>query len=359
MVVYHHWGISATTGERVTHKDPSPSTSGAATTRDIRLDSLKGLAILGVLTLHLVPVKFMSTSPALVPHGLALLSVAVYQASRMAVPVLVLVSLYLFATLRPGRSHYLARRLRRIGSVLVVWLVVYATLGVAVGARESFSSIGSVLAYPFTDSLLYFLTDLMLMTAIVEVLARAADALPERMGTAVLHAIFWASIAALGVAEVLAWHPRIWSLVNFLPYAPAALLLQKRRFGRWTAPAGFAASLAAEAWLISSGRLHLGGTGYARPMFVFAALLLFAFWSESDWARMPTLARIGASSLGIYLVHPLVAAGLRRWAGFGASEVAVSWGTVELALGLTASTVVVTALTLVLLNKTPARRFVR
>jgi surface polysaccharide O-acyltransferase-like enzyme len=335
------------------------ATERAASDRDMRLDSLKGLAILLVLMLHLQPLKFAATSTAAIPRLLAAASVIAYQACYMAVPVLLLTSLYLYADRRAGRPGYLSRRSLRIGRVLAFWLVIYGTLGVYLGLREPFSGLASVLSFPFTDGALYFLTDLLMLTVITELLARGTEMVPERVGDWALHGVFWATVALTAVIEALMLRQTTWNLLNFLPAAPAALLLRRRQMRGWPIAVGLVTATVYEAWAIPAGRLELGPTEYARPILVFGAVLLFMIWSGAKWTRRPVLAWLGVNSLGIYLVHRLVMAGLVSRAGLGWSKVPVAWGFLLVSPGLTAATLLLTALILVLMNKSAAKRFVR
>lgn len=89
--------------------------------RDVRLDYAKALAISFVLFLHLEPIKILGTGflSRITNFGIKQIH---FQIAAGAVPLFLLVSLYLFyQKTEVSALHYLDKRWRRLVEVFVFW----------------------------------------------------------------------------------------------------------------------------------------------------------------------------------------------------------------------------------------------
>lgn len=201
--------------------------------RDLRLDTLRALAIVLVLLRHLQPLKFSSGFPA------QYMSFFHYQVTLIAVPIFYIVSLFLFYSHSLDNTTYLKRRLRRISKLYGFWtivqLTVYAVI-VYVGLEHEPISISGVILEGgprlprIGGSVFYFLFNLIPLTILAFLYAKLNDRIKMPIGIAVIlgSAIYFTLCSIRGVDIPY------WRLDNFILYIPIAYMLAHKgnRF-RW------------------------------------------------------------------------------------------------------------------------------
>lgn len=326
--------------------------------RNWRLDYTKGIAIILVLGSHLMPITFAPDTAGLLQVGSYASLAYSYFLSTLAVPMFYLVALAVYY-MRPAPG----RRLRRIAGLYVFW-VTFAYVAWWAATREpprfDFQTLrlGGPSLVGAEATVFYFLFDLFLVIALGAALDQASHAKPQVAHTtaqllvAIPCVTFWALI-------LLRIRLPLWSVLNFLPFVGLAYLLRgdaPTRPWRWYAYAAVA-SIGIE----SLAFYRLNGTvfsmpNYARTSVVFGSLALFLYLQQANIRRSWSLETIGRHSLGIFALHTYVQYWLSSM--MPAMEIVVSGGAVKVSLGLTLTTLLVTACMVLVMAKTPLRRFV-
>lgn len=273
--------------------------------RDRRLDSLKGVAIILVLLWHLQPFA-----------GLGRLWriswVFNWQLSLLGVPVLYLVSLYLFDRRASRGLSYAATRARRIGVLLVSWGVLQTLAYVIIVHRLpalqlSLLYMGGPALPTVGDSVFYFLFNLLLLTAASYVFVR----LPARARAIVGTAIVLASLVYFEACSVgLLGEIPYFSLLNFVVYIPIAawLAAHSRSCVRFRTPLTWAWVVLLMHDLVLRGpiphSLQLSSFSYyGRDSLVVGATLLLVATLSAKPRPMPVLETAGRYSLGLFALH--------------------------------------------------------
>lgn len=319
--------------------------------RDPRLDAVKATALTFVLVWHLHPV-YVDRAPAIE----WLVSFFDFEVSLVAVPSFLVVSLLLFLPRATEGPMALARRLSRLGQVFLFWsgvqLLLYALVHRALPplSFELLAQGGPALPR-IGGSVFYYLFDLMVVTAAAAAFARIPE--PWRRRTAVLVAA--ASAAwfeyALFTHRTLLYH----RADNFLVYVPIAFYL----------PALVPHyRLFLLGWALFAAQDVLVGRAadcvYGRVSIACGAVALLG-WFHARAPRPPgrVVQALATWSLGIYALHKYALYLLLVAKGSRSLNLTVGGATVHVAaLLLFAGTLLLTALGIALLARTPLRRFV-
>lgn len=275
--------------------------------RDPALDGVKGLAAIAVLVQHLVLLSYTATAAGVVPMAVQLAQVAVYQyLFRLSVPVFYLVSLNLLLSSKLTSLQKLRRRFARIGSAIAVWFLVYWVAKWPASAPPSDNLLRAA-TQVYRHGSLYFLVNLMVLSALAEGLVQVERLLGHRGSALLVWGGLITSMVGLGVLEA-SLHPLpFWHICNFIPYVFAARLLRSRSIGIVALLLGGA--LVMEAYLLAGESVSLADLplyAYGRPVVVTGALaLMMAALALPPLVWKKGLRVIGRYSLGVYLVHPL------------------------------------------------------
>jgi len=217
------------TRSRRHHESESPE-------RDKTLDALKGLAIVLVLVLHVVPLTYVPRSGGVIhwPEAALHLSSTLFYMyiCRLAVPIFFVVSLLLVLE-SPRPTVLLARRrLVRLFELLMFWAAVYWLAGWPQSAPAK-GSLRVYLGTLYRNGSLYFLVDLGVLTVIIVLLRLIQSKLPGDALDAIAIVGLGLSVAYLGYLQVTAAALPFWQVLNFIPYAFGACIVRRRE---WIAP---------------------------------------------------------------------------------------------------------------------------
>lgn len=92
------------------------------TGRDPRLDLAKALAISFVLFWHLKPLKLEKSGSLILSTFDTLIKSFYVHITLIAVPLFIIVSLYIFyQRIECSSNNYIAKRIRRLGEVYIFW----------------------------------------------------------------------------------------------------------------------------------------------------------------------------------------------------------------------------------------------
>lgn len=358
-----------------TTRPGSPAPDGAAPPRAVErpaaqeprayaplLDVLRILAILGVVTVHVIADHVSAESPVAVLLLRSLLAVAV--------PAFIMISGALNldpAAMRDGTGPFLARRLRRLLPATVVWTVLYVIVSaqLAGGApRAEDLAMGVLEASIFPH--LYFLPLIIGLTVITPPLATyLAQSSRRAWGVGAVTALWACTVMAIG--PLTSWFSddplmpmQLGALTYFLPYVGYYVL------GRaaWAAPPARTGALAA---LAACGMLMTAATvlAYSAPWtqvppgsvllptylaptvmamsvsWVALVLAVGRSWRVGERAQR-VLRELGNATFGVFLLHFAVLVLLRE---LGAPQDSVA------ALVLLDAAVVAVSFALVLLGR--------
>lgn len=293
--------------------------------RDDALDRAKAIAISLVLVWHLHPFAVpRDHSQIFLSEFQAVLDFFYIQISLIAVPLFILVSLYLFCgkldTLGPA---YALRRLFRLVVLYAAWTICQFTLfyvfhtyqGLRSGRGIVYPPLGDMACLlmkggpplPFAgDSIFYFLFVLTCLSGLMTVFHGILSRSPYRhmaafFGTAIFLCYFqWLSCNGQGIPY--------WRLDGFLIYIPLTHLVRYTEsswrpltvFGLFVCFAVFAGQ---DVIL----RNHFGSTGaYSRPSLVFGSTAVLAslrVFSHKFKRTSGIAAFLGANSLGVFAIH--------------------------------------------------------
>lgn len=294
------------------------------------IDAARVVAILAVISIHVV--SPLVTNRAL-PES-SWFGNVVDSAARWSVPLFVMISgaLLLHSGLADDPLSFYRRRLSRIVPPLVAWTAIYLVVGnLTADNPKTLNAAGYAILAGRPSFHLYFLfliTGLYLIAPFLRPLVRLAD--QRTLGIAVL--VF----LGLGIADLLiiAWGGigQVNATTRFVPYIGYFLA------GAWlvgVAPSrsriGAAAAVAVGGMLATAvgTELLILRVGLGRGLYLYeylsvttvpVSLAVFALflWSAPTIRRLADrlprgwLSTVAASTLGIYVIHPLVLGGLER-----------------------------------------------
>ncbi len=274
-------------------------------TRDARLDALKGVAIVLVLLWHLQPFAGLG-------RFWRLTWVFNWQISLLGVPVLFLVSLYLFDRRASRGPSYAAKRLGRIGVLLVIWGVLQSIAYVLIvhrlpAVQISLLYMGGPALPTVGDSVFYFLFDLLLLTGASYLYLRLPARVRALVGvTVVIASLLYFEACALGLLGDIPY----FSLLNFVVYIPIAAWLasHSRSCVRLRLPLACAWVVLLVHDVVLRGpiphSLQLSSFSYyGRDSLVAGATLLLVATLSAKPRPMPALETVGRYSLGLFAVH--------------------------------------------------------
>jgi surface polysaccharide O-acyltransferase-like enzyme len=345
-----------------------------AETRAPWLDALRIVAILAVITIHTVSPL---TAGAAVPRFSASWWIATTMnvASLWCVPVFVMISgALLLDPARPPRSvgSFYRRRLQRIGLPLVFWSVLYISLRPTLfGEHVSRSQLVHDVAAgrPFLQMYyLYVILGLYVVAPVLQELVRRCSSRRlailaiSILAVNVVDATLRAFASAGGTNALTEWIP-------FLGYFVAgAWLMQRWPTRRSGGYAAVAAVTAVVVTVVGSAALiaHFGWTDRGRVLLTYQSptvvvMSLGVFWCARVWATRrrrsprPALARLGAATFGVFLVHPLFLVPLLSHSGRPQTPIGVVLGVPLIVAGVALASLL---LTLALERVPGARRLV-
>ena len=274
--------------------------------RDAGLDLLKAISIIFVLLWHLQPFKFFQESGIISNIFNYLLDIFNIQVSLTAVPIFIVVSLYLFFATSNNHND-LKKRLARILQVFIFWSAIqfmFSYFAIGKIPQPSVKMImGVAPELPFVgDSVLYFLFNLFFVTAIAFLFKQAKAKLQRILSiiTIVFYLINFEIISSPGINVFIPY----WNLENFIIYIPIAFYLAKYKekilkFKKYYLLAYIVFSIQ-DIYLRYS---NYGTSIYARNSIVFGALTIFCFVYPLEIKNSKYVQLLSKYALGIYAIH--------------------------------------------------------
>lgn len=324
------------------------------------IDLAKGICILLVVIWHTQAITLLRRGEAGLLVDLAIIGQRAFYffGTLLAVPTFFFLSLYLYAQHRRTQPDYLRRRLFRLAVIFVAWSLAWTAFvalcsGSSPEVRPLHFFMGGPPLPPVGDSVLYFVSNLALLTILLEALLSLSPGTAVRLATGLLlllaFAFCWFLFSGIRIP--------FWLPVSFLPAVPLVVLADAGRLfpGRrqWLLPLlGFSVAVALEiAAIAHHDRLP---STYARPSPWIGGLLLLQVLRSSRPGACPSFERLGRRTLGIFVLHKFPLALLVR-----AIEPQILWlgglG-MRVDLLLVAILTMLATITLVwVLRKTPAR----
>lgn len=291
--------------------------------RNAGLDFLKACAITAVVLWHGEPIHLDPNNSApgqTLTAARTLAYLAGYDLLLFAVPVFMMVSLYLFIPRAESRGwHYSRDRVLKIVGLYLFWLIVQFALVAVTAAVVGMPPLTPwMLWWGGPDlfgegTVLWFLRNLALVTAfggLYVLLPRGA-----RTTTGVL--VVGATIAWFAWSGFAAREIPLNNVLSFMIYVPVADLLVWRSGDRsftrvlWAA---FALTAGAEVLLRVLdlvGRIHYHVNDYARVPAVLGAAALVSLMATHPIMQYRPVEWVAQHSLGIYAVHRTVLGSLR------------------------------------------------
>lgn len=338
------------------------SAAPVLTGRDPKIDLLRAIAIVLVLVWHLQPLKGFRS-----PIVAAPVFVFNVQVALLAVPLLFTLSLLLL--LRRGDASW--RYLRRRTGWLAALFAVFSCIQWGLAALVNTDPVKVTAARVFMggppldvggDSVFYFLSDLMILTALGWLLLRVPRA--------VARYIAWATIALPAVAypllSVAGVELSYWDPLCFLPYVGLAWVAVEYERGlaraAWALLGAYVVVAAAELLFMEYGAAPftapIGGMQrevYARVTLILGVAAVLALATRLRIGPDAVVYATSRYSLGLYALHKwLLLAVVTALAGFSAGALsALFW------LGVTVLTAAGTAVAVALLGRSPLWRLVR
>jgi surface polysaccharide O-acyltransferase-like enzyme len=294
---------------------PHRAISVAAGGRSDGWDALKGIAIIGVVTIHSL---FVATRA--VPSR----SVAVASAGLgVAVPTFILLSALLASreAMRSSAGTAVLRRVVRLVPLYLIWTGVYIALSYLSGGPDLVqlrrSSVVAVLLFGGSWYHLYFLPALIQLLVALPLLVLLVKT-PLRARVALLAGIVFLALGPLvsGASSPGGHSPHhhlvvalfsssyvfVWIPFGLAGAAVAMGTVAIRRPARWVAIGFVVFTLETLEGLAT----HTSpSTGYARAGFLMAAI--GAIGATRHWSSPPRwLVTLGRYSLGVFLLHPIL-----------------------------------------------------
>ncbi|CAB3643518.1 hypothetical protein LMG26685_02166 [Achromobacter mucicolens] len=199
-----------------------------------------------------------------------------------AVPFFIFISCFLYASKDPTRAS-LSARTKKLITLHCFWAVTYfLVLGGVPSLLGAFSTFQIRPLYAlFTGMGSYYFFSALLVTTI-------ATHFASRLGDTALWACLIGSLLSITGMQVAAitgwntWAAAFWNPLNYLPTAPAAVLLvrytSKDKIAPWFAlgaTAFFVLSAILE-WLLLPGRIFISSYGYAMPAYTRISPMIFS-----------------------------------------------------------------------------------
>ncbi|ASK64942.1 hypothetical protein CFK39_02820 [Brachybacterium avium] len=297
------------------------------------LDVVRIIAVLGVITVHVIADHLDSGSTVLMHVLRSLLSTAV--------PAFIMISGALNlapAAMRHGSAQFLDRRLRRLVPATVVWTAFYAgVMGILlpdepVDWRQEVLDLLTASSYPH----LYFLPLILGLTVVTPVIAAYVGDSGRRAWICGAVAAGWALVVmavpqlTTGLFEKPLMPLQMGVFTYFLPFIGYYVLGRAawtapvgRVGGRWLLLAAVPVTTAATVWAYISrvtatppGKFLLPTYVAPTVMLLSLALVIALMALGRDWsvaARTERrLRRIGDATFGVFLVHFAILVGLRE-----------------------------------------------
>jgi hypothetical protein len=276
--------------------------------RNTGLDSLKAISIVFVLLWHLKPVQLIERADAFIFPSWLFNGINFFylQISLTAVPVLLIVSLYLLFSKLKENEDYIYRRLARLTKLFIFWTTIQV-LFCAIFNRQSFSGLSWKLVLvgikpdlPYVgDSVFYFLFILLLLT----ILSFFYQKLNAAIQAVLCPVIFLASLAYFQLSASTNQIP-YYALTNFLLYVPVAFLLftaQEQLFRyKYVYLIGFLLFSTFDTQLLATDvALNL----YGRVSIVFGVLSLVCFVYPLKLGQNNVTQLLANYSLGLFALH--------------------------------------------------------
>jgi fucose 4-O-acetylase-like acetyltransferase len=277
------------------------------------VDALKGVLIVLVLLSH-TRVFALNATVGASTAAEAVASIARFidlWVLPLAVPTFLVASLWIYAERRDGSLRHLVRRLKRLGLLYIFWTAVqFCVAFVLNGSAEGFSARDLLTGGPAIPivggSVVYFLSNLILLTCIVEGLYR----LGPTLRTCLCIAILTATVAGFAWLTVLGYYVPFWYPLSFIPAAPIVVLLHGHaaRLRRLWPAAATAWWVVGMAEMARSAAVADAVSPYARVSLWAGATGLMGAIGLATHPPNPQLMRLGANTMGVFVLNLYVAA---------------------------------------------------
>lgn len=277
--------------------------------RDYGLDTLKAVSITFVLLWHLQPFRYFLQVDITIVNKIFIVFFHIlnFQIFLTAVPVFILVSIYLFFEKAQKNYHYLKKRVIRIFQLFAFWSITQVTFSYLVTGNFPSVSVETIIGVkpglPIVgDSVFFFLFDLLVLITLAFIYLRLNSNLKNILSyIAIVTFLLYFEAIRLPTINILIPY---WSLKNFLVYIPIALLLlnYKERIIKFKFYYLFAYIV------FSIQDVYLRHHGYetcvyARDSIIFGSLTLFCFIYPLKFRTSKHIQMLGKYSLGIYALH--------------------------------------------------------
>ena len=194
------------------------------------VDALKGLLVILVVLWHTQGITVvLPTTPTWFQRAVDLAVAGIYvEITLLAVPTFLLVSIWLYVLRRDGSAAYLRRRLLRLASLFLVWSVIQTAIALLIEGRDVRLEVGDLFTggppLPIVGgSVLYFLSNLMLLLCVAEGLMRLTRELRRRLSIGML--------CVLGVTYAVAFAARLFHRILVAALIPCGTAA-RRAVGR-------------------------------------------------------------------------------------------------------------------------------
>lgn len=344
--------------------------------RDPRLDLAKAIAISLVLLWHLQPLQLNVTGES--AFSIKLLKFLVeqfnYQITLLAVPLFLLVSIFLFFGKMQGQvADYSRKRLLRIFEIFLFW-TTFQTLGyLLIRSLPTIQSTDLVIRFPSTvfeiltlgglgGSVFYFLFVLLGL----QIMASVYGVFWEKQRILTIISILWiiVSVFYFEYKNITYAHLPYWRIDNFLVYVPIAYLLRRIENKKllYFIPVLFLGYSLFSAYDLYLGRIGPDPGIYGRLSISLGATALFsAILQLRSLKENKIILFLSSYSLGIYAVHNYwqkLFIYVFRTLGLSSGELSASFVVNVWNLIIFVLVIALTALTILLLRKTPLKRFI-
>ena len=289
--------------------------------RNSRLDFLKTIAISLVLFWHLQPITFLETRKN--NAFSEILNIAVdffnYQLTLLAVPIFLLISLYLFYQKAETSSlAYLNRRFTRLTEIFLFWLfcqfAFFCAVSISINGSYDFQSLWHEIPtllmcggppLPIVGGSVFYFVFVLLILVLLSflfIILRKKEKLIFIISTAMIVA----SISYFEVLNLKGFGILYWKLGNFVIYAPLSYFLFKcsNEKLRRLIPVAWVCFI-----IFSIQDIFLRHQGYAlgaysRVSIVFGSTAIFCSFLQYNNLKKPKFVSFLAKySLGIFATH--------------------------------------------------------